>query len=114
MPMLRACVPIRTFAPIRGSERQQCEIGSWMPFRTGLLDGDFPPVSIPVPRASGSTVSDPVLIHSVASPGGGKRPMATDLDGNIIWYMRSPEFLTRVLPGGRFLVLSEGANRRTT
>jgi len=84
--------------------------GSWMPFRTGLLDGEFPPISIPVPRAAGSTVSDPVLIHSISSLGGGKRPMATDMDGNVIWYMRTPESLTRVLPNGRFLVLSEGAN----
>ena len=28
----------------------------------------------------------------------------------MIWYLRTPEFLTRVLPGGRLLVLSEGAN----
>ncbi len=84
--------------------------GSWIPFRTGLLDGDFPAVSIPVPRASGSTAADPVLIHSISSLGAGKRPMATDMDGNVIWYMRNADFLTRVLPGGRFLVLAEGAN----
>jgi hypothetical protein len=52
-----------------------------------------------------------VLVQSVISVGGGgKRPIATDLDGNVIWYLRSPEFLTRMLPGGRFLVLSDGAN----
>ncbi|MEO8128687.1 MAG: aryl-sulfate sulfotransferase [Bryobacteraceae bacterium] len=84
--------------------------GAWIPFHTGLLDGDFPAVSIPVPRAQGSTAVDPVLIHSVASAAAGRRPMATDMDGNVIWYMRTPEFLTRVLPGGRFLVLSEGSN----
>jgi hypothetical protein len=84
--------------------------GSWMPFHTGLLDGDFPPISVAVPRASGSVVSEPVLIHSVSATSGAKRPFATDLDGNVIWYLRTPEFLTRVLPAGRFLVLSEGAN----
>jgi hypothetical protein len=84
--------------------------GSWIPFHTGLLDGDFPPVSVVVPRVSGSAVSEPVLILSVSAVGGSKRPFATDLDGNIIWYLRSPDFLTRVLPGGRFLVLSDGAN----
>jgi arylsulfate sulfotransferase len=92
---------------VNGSDVKQ---GTWMPFHTGLLDGDFPPVSIAVPRAGGSTVSEPVLINSVASAGGAKRPFATDMDGNLIWYLRSPEFLTRVLPGGRLLVLSEGAN----
>src|SRR5262249_49384164 len=84
--------------------------GSWLPFHTGLLDGDFPPISVAVPRANGSIASEPVLIHSVASAGGAKRPFATNLDGDLIWYLRSPEFLTRMLPGGRLLVLSEGAN----
>lgn len=84
--------------------------GPWMPFHTGLVDGDFPPISVPVPRPSDSKASDPVLIHSVAGVGGAKRPFAADMDGYLIWYLRSPEFLTRVLPGGRFLVLSEGAN----
>lgn len=84
--------------------------GPWMPFRTGLLDGEFPPVSIAVPRAAGSRAPQPVLIHSVATSIGGGRPFATDQDGNMIWYLRSVDFLTRVLPGGRLLVLSEGAN----
>lgn len=88
----------------------QVKPGSWIPFHTGLLDGDFPPVSVAVPRANGSIASEPVLIHSVSSMSGAKRPFATNLDGNVIWYLRSPEFLTRVLPGGHFLVLSEGAN----
>jgi len=86
------------------------KLGSWMPFHTGLLDGDFPPVSVAVPRASGSIPSEPVLIHSVSSASGAKRPFATGMDGSVIWYLRSPEFLTRMLPGGRVLVLSEGAN----
>ena len=88
--------------------------GDWLPFHTGLLDGDFPVVSVAVPRTGRSAVAEPVLIQSVASMGGSKRPIATDLDGNIIWYLRSPEFLTRVLPGGRLLVLSEGANSANT
>jgi hypothetical protein len=73
--------------------------GAWMPFHTGLLDGDFPPISVAVPRAAGSTASEPVLIHSVSATSGGKRPFATNLDGDVIWYLRSPEFMTRVLPG---------------
>ena len=81
--------------------------GPWMAFRTGLLDGDFPPVTIPVPRASGSSVSEPVLVHT---GGGRRRPFATDMDGNVIWYLRSADGVRRVLPGGRFLVHPEGAN----
>jgi hypothetical protein len=88
----------------------QVKTGSWISFRTGLLDGDFPPVSVAVARAPGSAVSEPVVVHSVAALTGSKRPFATDLDGNVVWYLRTAEFLTRVLPGGRFLVLSEGTN----
>ena len=40
-----------------------------------------------------------------------RRPFATDLEGRVIWYLRDADFLTRVLPGGRFLVLAmEGQN----
>ena len=85
-------------------------MGSWMTFHAGVLDGDFPPVSIAVPRDTGSSTAEPVLVLSVASSGGLKRPIATNMDGNVIWYLGSPQFLTRMLPGGGLLVLSEGAN----
>src|SRR5438067_3798066 len=84
--------------------------GAWIPFHTGMLDGDFSPVSIAVPRAPGSTASEPVLVFSAASVASGRRPFATDLNGRVIWYMRSAEFLTRTTPGGRFLMLVEGRN----
>jgi arylsulfate sulfotransferase len=84
--------------------------GEWLPFRTGILDGDFPPVSVAVPRASGSIASEPVVIFAASSTGAGRRPFATDLEGRVIWYLRTSDFMTRVLPGGRFLVLAEGQN----
>jgi len=86
------------------------QAGAWMPFHTGMLDGNFPPVSVAVPRAAGSTMSEPVIMHSAASISSGKRPFATDLDGNIVWYLPSADFLTRVSPGGRVMVLAEGQN----
>jgi len=91
-----------------GSERH----GEWLPFRTGILDGNFAPVSIVVPRSGGS--SSGVIIYSSASASGGTRPFATDQQGRIIWYLRSTDFLTRVLPAGRFLVLAEGENSSNT
>jgi len=84
--------------------------GDWLPFRTGVLDGDFAPVAVAVPRASGSVPSAPVAIFSAASASAGRRPFATDLQGRVIWYLRSGDFMTRVLPGGRFLVLADGQN----
>jgi hypothetical protein len=82
----------------------------WIGFHTGVLDGDFPPVSVAVARSSGSPLSEPVIVYSAASASGGRRPMATDLDGRVIWYLQNLDFLCRVLPGGRFLVLAEGQN----
>lgn len=92
---------------IRGGHEED---GNWLPFRTGILDGNFPPVSVTVPRASGSVPSEPVLVVSTASAGSGARPFATDLQGRVIWYMRSTDFLTRTLPGGRFLAFSNEAH----
>jgi arylsulfate sulfotransferase len=84
--------------------------GDYLPFHTGILDGNFSPVSIVVPRASGSDDSDPVIIFSALSLDGSVRPFATDLEGRVIWYLRSPDAITRIIPGGRFLVLGDGVN----
>jgi hypothetical protein len=84
--------------------------GPSIPFHTGILDGDFPPVSVAVPLSGNSSRSEPVLVHSAASMSGGKRPFATDLAGRVIWYLRSPDFLCRMLTGGRLLVLASGQN----
>jgi len=85
------------------------ESGTWIPFHTGLLDGHFPPVSIPTPRAGGARSPDQLLVSSIAL--GPYHNQATDLEGNVVWTMSSsPTFLTRILPGGRFLVLAEAAN----
>ncbi|MFL6447983.1 MAG: aryl-sulfate sulfotransferase [Bryobacteraceae bacterium] len=84
--------------------------GAWLPFHTGMLDGDFPPVTVAVPRVPGSTASEPVMVHSPASLSAGKRPFATDLDGNVIWYLPSTDFLTRMSGAGHMLVLADGMN----
>lgn len=86
--------------------------GEWLLFRTGILDGDFAPVSIAVPRSGGA--SSGILIYSAASASSRTRPFATDQQGRMIWYLRSPAFLTRVLPGGRFLALADGENASNT
>lgn len=88
--------------------------GLWLPFHTGMLDGGFPPVTVAVPRVPASIASEPVIMHSAASASSGKRPFATDLEGNIIWYLPSTDFLTRLSPGSRMLVLAEGANSVNT
>jgi arylsulfate sulfotransferase len=84
--------------------------GNWLPFETGMLDGNFPPVSIAIPRVGAPNTAEPVVIFSAESLAGGIRPMATDLQGRTIWYLRTPDSITRVIPGGHFLVLADGAN----
>ena len=88
--------------------------GDWLPFHTAMLDGNFAPVSVTVPRAGGAPVSEPVLIYSAFTFNGGVRPFATDLAGRVIWYMRSADALTRILPGGRFLAIADGWNSVNT
>ena len=83
---------------------------AWLPFHTGMLDGSFPPVSLAVPRASGAEDPGPVIIYSAISLGGGVRPFATDLQGRVIWYLRCADSVTRVIRGGRFLVIADGSN----
>ncbi len=84
--------------------------GDWLPFHTGILDGNFPAVTIAVPRVAGSADSEPVIIYSALSFDGNVRPFATDLQGRVIWYLRSKDWITRVIPGGRFLTLGDGMN----
>ena len=60
-----------------------------------FLDGNFAPVSIAVPRSG--PPSSGVLIYSAASASSGTRPFATDQQGRVIWYLRSTDFLTRLL-----------------
>jgi arylsulfate sulfotransferase len=83
--------------------------GVWIPFRTGLLDGHFPPITQPVQRPSGQRSAEGIVVRSQVEPW---RNMASDSEGNVIWYMpvHSNAFLTRVIPGGRFLVHADGAN----
>lgn len=83
--------------------------GAWMPFHTGMLDGRFPPISTTAAREVGSAGPESIVIRSLVDPW---RNTATDLHGNILWYLPadSHAFLTRVLPEGRFLVHSDGAN----
>jgi arylsulfate sulfotransferase len=84
------------------------ESGAWITFHTGLLDGRFPPVSVPTPRTGGGRSADQLLVRSIAMES--FHNQATDLEGNVVWTMASPAFLTRILLGGRFLVLADAAN----
>jgi arylsulfate sulfotransferase len=84
------------------------ESGDWITFHTGLLDGFFPPVSIATPRAGGAPNGGELLVSSMVD--GPFHEQATDLQGHVVWTMASAGLLTRMLSGGRFLVLTDAAN----
>lgn len=90
-----------------GSKVAPCH---WLPFHTGMLDGHFPAVVVVTPHATSPEPPEPVIIFSAMSLSGGVRPFATDLQARVIWYLRSADSVTRVIPGGRFLVLADGLN----
>lgn len=80
--------------------------GPWLPFHTGQIDAHFPPIT-----PSGTHKSEEgIEIRSIADPNW--RNTATDLAGNVVWYMmpESNSLLMRVVPGGRFLVHADGQN----
>lgn len=100
---MRADSAYRLRAEVRHGQ-DAAPAGTWLPFHTGLLDGRFSPLSTAVAR-SGAAPPEPLLIRS-----GIDRITANDLEGNIVWYLPTDGFLTRVLPGGRFLVAGDGQN----
>ena len=74
-------------------------------FRTGVIDAAFPPTAVLVPPSEASSSKERFLLFSAA------RPTATDLQGNIVWYAPIHEqALVRMLPGGRFLAITEGGS----
>ena len=85
------------------------EPGEWLPFHTGPLDGNFPNIQVPIKSERGSS-AEPVLVFSLTRQRDMARAIATDLDGNVIWYLTQPGWLTRIIPGGTFLSIGEGPN----
>jgi hypothetical protein len=82
--------------------------GARLNFHTGLPDGRFPRVSVQTPP-SGSRPAEGIILRSMLDPW---RSTASDLDGNVVWYLNpdAPSMLTRMLSGGRFLVHADGDN----
>jgi len=91
---------------------ERVESGPAVPFRTGITDGNFASLRVAL-REGNANASEPFLLYSIELPR--IRPMATDTDGNLVWYL--PEFdqsLTRMVPGGRFLIYAGGVNEENS
>ena len=86
--------------------------GPVVPFRTGIIDGDLAPFRVTTPRNTSLRVAEPLLLYSIELPV--QRAMATDLEGNVVWYLPLHErSLTRMVPGGRFLTLTGGVTEQS-
>jgi arylsulfate sulfotransferase len=87
----------------------QVKSGPTVPFHTGIVDGKFAPASVAMPPDDKLSAKESLLVYSIEEPN--QRAIATDMRGNLLWYLALHEqSLTRMLPGGRFLVLGGGAN----
>jgi hypothetical protein len=88
------------------------ETGPAVSFHTGIADGNFTPLNVEV-RGGKTNASEPFLIYSIDLPR--SRPMATDMDGNLVWYLpEQDQTLTRMLPGGRFITYAGGINEQNS
>ena len=93
--------------------RSQAVVGAAVSFQTGISDGDLAAFKMAVPREQRSDTAEPLLVYSIEIPS--QRPIATDLDGNVVWYLpKMDRSLTRMLSGGRFLVFSGGINEENS
>jgi hypothetical protein len=87
--------------------------GPLISFTTGPLTTSltFPTLSVPIPPSSGTDSTNPVVLGGYPDPGG--FPLATDLEGNIIYYYPDAVQLTRPVPGGTMLALPSGKGTGT-
>jgi hypothetical protein len=91
----------------------QVKSGPAISFHTGMVDGKYAPFNVAVPRDEKLSSKESFLVYSVEEPN--QRPIATDMQGNLVWYLPAIDVsLTRMLPGGRFLILGGGANEENS
>jgi hypothetical protein len=86
--------------------------GPPIPFHTGLVDETFGQFTVAVPPGEGASRSEPFVLFFAP----GRQHMATlatDTEGNLVWYLPSDRSATRMLPGGRFLVFGNGPQNTT-
>lgn len=82
--------------------------GPQLSFQSGIPSFTMPAASIPRP-ADASTSPDPVLLTALLPVGSAPSgAMATDLEGNLIWYLPLPpgNYLFRPISGGTFFTIN--------
>jgi hypothetical protein len=86
-------------------------------FTTGPLPTNvkFPTFTVPQSPAPGTDLTEELILHSgIRTPADTVNPLATDLNGNIVWYYDSvdnnfPNYATNIVPGGTVFLLGGAA-----
>jgi|HubBroStandDraft_1064217.scaffolds.fasta_scaffold01340_5 arylsulfate sulfotransferase len=88
--------------------------GHYLDFETGALptnlgSGVIPAFTVNTPAGSQSDTADSMLLWGFS---GKVMPVATDLNGNIMWYYNSGSatLLTRLIPGANILTIQDGTS----
>jgi arylsulfate sulfotransferase len=88
-----------------------------LPFTSGTIPPtlSFPATSVKIPVNSQTDPTTKILLTgNVPLPGVPPDfPVATDLNGNVVWYFRTPAQLTRPVNGGTMLLLANGRGTGT-
>ncbi len=93
--------------------------GSTLAFTTGAIPGNLgrahqvPKFTVNVPVGAQSDTADSIMLWGFT---GSVMPVATDLNGNIMWYYSggAAALVTRPLPGGTILTLQNGTSWNST
>jgi arylsulfate sulfotransferase len=81
--------------------------GKWLPFHTGMVDGNFLHVETTYRDPGLYSTADGIIVRS----GDAGRTVATDLDGRLVWFLNArSDYGTRLLGGGRLLAIMSGTN----
>ena len=93
---------IRKLQPKRSAKkvRKYRSAQGWWAFKFGRFN-----VIVPRNDDASKCKTVPILF---SSPGRPLASMATDTEGNVLWYMRGGRNVTRILPGGTFLAFNSG------
>jgi arylsulfate sulfotransferase len=87
--------------------------GRPVPFHTGLVDEAFGQFTVAVPPGEGASRGEPFVMFFSPFSRSHLASLATDTEGNLVWYLPSDRSATRMLPGGRFLVFGNGPQTTT-
>jgi arylsulfate sulfotransferase len=106
---MRAQTTYRLRHVLRDADGNPAGGGAPIPFTTGTPEPGLPTVRVTMPPGPSMSEEDDILLTAANSGTG--TPIATDLEGNLVWYYTSPDqgqcVFLRTRPGGNLFLLSD-------